>query len=207
MIYKTKLMEIINDICDEIIKSENFLNKLDKNIGDGDHGSNMARGFKSVKDKNFDISNESISFILKSIAMTLISSIGGASGLLYGSSILKASELLEGKETIDKNDILRIGESIIANIKNRGKIEVGCKSMLDTIVPTFEAFKVNIEKDSDLKTLTEQIEKAAYEGMESTKTMMATYGRASFLDEESIGYIDAGAASSYIIIKTIIKAL
>lgn len=207
MICKDKLVEFLNSVCDDIIRNKEFLNELDNNTSDGDHGSNMSRGFKEVKEKINGIGDESISFILKTISMTLISSIGGASGLLYGSSFLKVAELLDGREFIDKNDIIRIGEVVIENIKNRGKIDIGCKSMLDTIVPAFKTIELCSEENYDSQKMFSEVEKSAYEGMNSTKTMKATYGRASFLGDESIGYIDAGAASSYIIIKSIIEEL
>ncbi|MCT4509949.1 MAG: dihydroxyacetone kinase subunit DhaL [Tepidibacter sp.] len=203
MIDKTMFLEIINKIADNIILNKDLLNELDMAIGDSDHGSNMARGFNEVKKKLETLKDSDYQTILKNIAMTLISTVGGASGPLYGTAFLKASSVVGGKKEIDSNDLIKIYEVVIDGIKQRGKSDKGDKTMLDCIIPAYETFKSSVESGKDLKEASKQAEQAALEGVEYTKTIKALKGRASFLGERSIGHQDPGATSSHIIIKTI----
>jgi len=203
MIDKTMFLEIINKIADNIISNKDLLNELDMVIGDSDHGSNMARGFSEVKKKIETLKDSDYQTILKSIAMTLISTVGGASGPLYGTAFLKASSVVGGREELDCNDLIKIYEVVIDGIKQRGKSDKGDKTMLDSIIPAYEAFKSSVESGEDLKEASKQAEQAALEGVEYTKTIKALKGRASFLGDRSIGHQDPGATSSHIIIKTI----
>lgn len=203
MIDKTMFLEIINKIADNIILNKDLLNELDMAIGDSDHGSNMARGFSEVKKKLETLKDSDYQTILKSIAMTLISTVGGASGPLYGTAFLKASSAVGDREILDCNDIIKIYEAVIEGIKQRGKSDKGDKTMLDSIIPAYEAFKSSVESGEDLKEASKQAEQAAFEGVEYTKTIKALKGRASFLGDRSIGHQDPGATSSHIIIKII----
>ena len=203
MIYKEKFTEIINKICDEIINNKELLNDLDRAIGDSDHGSNMMRGFSECKNKINQVQEIEISNVLKTIGMTLISSVGGASGPLYGTAFLKASTAINGKDKLDSEDIINVYESIIDGIKHRGKAEKGHKTMLDAIIPAYEAFKESVQIGNSIEASFILSKEAALVGVENTKNIIAIKGRASFLGDRSIGHQDPGATSSYIIIKTI----
>ena len=203
MIDKTMFLEIINKIADNIISNKDLLNELDMAIGDSDHGSNMARGFSEVKKKIETLKDSDYQTILKSIAMTLISTVGGASGPLYGTAFLKASSVVGGREELESNDLIKMYEVVIDGIKQRGKSDKGDKTMLDSIIPAYEAFKLALESGKHLKEASKQAEQAAFEGVEYTKNIKALKGRASFLGDRSIGHQDPGATSSHIIIKTI----
>ncbi|SHJ59145.1 dihydroxyacetone kinase subunit DhaL [Tepidibacter formicigenes] len=203
MIDKKTFLQIINTLSDNIIANKEILNELDMAIGDADHGSNMARGFSEVKKKLESIKDLEFAIILKTIAMTLISTVGGASGPLYGTAFLKASGAVAGKETLEADDLICIYEAVITGIKQRGQSDKGHKTMLDAIIPAYEAFKSSIESGNDLNTAALKAVEAADEGVEYTKTIKAIKGRASFLGERSIGHADPGATSSYIIIKSI----
>ena len=207
MIKNKSMHQIILRICDEIIENKDFLNDLDRAIGDGDHGSNMARGFSECKNKIISLADMDLASILKTMAMTLISTVGGASGPLYGTAFLKASGVLSGKEVIDENDIIKVYEAVIEGIKHRGHAELGHKTMLDAIIPAYEAFKNSIENGKDVIESCTQAQSAAKVGMEGTKEFKAIKGRASFLGDRSIGHQDPGATSSYIIIKTIAQEI
>ena len=207
MIDKNTFLRMINNLCDRIIENKELLNELDRPIGDSDHGSNMARGFTEVKKKLETVKEADFSTILKTIAMTLISTVGGASGPLYGTAFLKASAAVVDKEELDGNVIITVYESVIEGIKHRGKSDRDQKTMLDAIIPAYEAFKVCIENGEDLKKASNEAQKAAAEGVEYTKTIIAMKGRASFLGERSISHADPGATSSYIILKSIASVL
>jgi dihydroxyacetone kinase-like protein len=202
MAKKTK--ELFLKTADLIIENKNYLTELDAAIGDGDHGVNLARGFKKLKEKleaeNFENRNE----IFKLTAMTLISNVGGASGPLYGTAFLNISKVISNQE-LDLDDLIEVSEEAIAGIQKRGKAEAGEKTMLDTIIPASESLKNSRESNLDLNTALDNCLQAAEEGMENTIEMQATKGRASYLGERSIGHQDPGATSAYLMIKTFIE--
>ncbi|ADQ13515.1 dihydroxyacetone kinase subunit DhaL [Halanaerobium hydrogeniformans] len=201
-----KSKEILDKIADVIIENKKHLTKLDSAIGDGDHGINMARGFKEVKEKingnNFETNQE----LLKSVAMTLISTVGGASGPLYGTAFLYISKVIPDADfTVDS--LIEIGQSAVDGIQKRGKAEQGEKTMLDAIIPAVDALKESKENGDDLEEALQKCKAKAEEGMKATIPMQATKGRASYLGERSIGHQDPGATSSYLMIKTVVDEL
>ena len=198
-----KSKEIVNKIADVIIENKKHLTKLDSAIGDGDHGINMARGFKEVKEKVNGDDYESDKDLMKTIAMTLISTVGGASGPLYGTAFLNVSKVVPDAE-YDLDSAIEIGQAAVKGIQKRGKAEAGEKTMLDTIIPAVKSLKESKENGDDLETALKKCKETAEEGMKNTIPMQATKGRASYLGERSIGHQDPGATSSYIIIETII---
>ena len=201
-----KSKEIVNKIADVIIENKKHLTKLDSAIGDGDHGINMARGFKEVKEKVNGDDYESDKDLMKTIAMTLISTVGGASGPLYGTAFLNVSKVVPDAE-YDLDSAIEIGQAAVKGIQKRGKAEAGEKTMLDTIIPAVESLKESKENGDDLETALKKCKETAEEGMKNTIPMQATKGRASYLGERSIGHQDPGATSSYLIIKTIVEEL
>ncbi len=207
MINKEMFLKIIRELANDIIENKDFLNELDMKIGDADHGSNMARGFNEVNKKMETFRDADLGAILKTIAMTLISTVGGASGPLYGTAFLKASSAVNEKEMLQGKDLIGVYEEVIEGIKQRGQSDKGCKTMLDAIIPAYEAFKASMERGENLKKACIDAQEAAYKGVEFTKTIIATKGRASFLGERSIGHQDPGATSSYIILKAIAKVI
>ncbi|PAB60832.1 dihydroxyacetone kinase subunit L [Anaeromicrobium sediminis] len=200
---KEMFLKALELLSDRIIDSKELLNDLDTQIGDSDHGSNMTRGFTEAKKKIDMVKDKDFSTILKTIAMTLISTVGGASGPLYGTAFLKASMSVKDREVLVGEDFIKIHENVISGIKQRGHAERGHKTMLDAIIPAYEAFKESIEAGEDLKIASQKATDAAKEGMEYTKGIKAIKGRASFLGDRSIGHVDPGATSSFIIINAI----
>lgn len=196
-------LDILEQICRNIIENKDMLTELDRVIGDGDHGVNLARGMEKILVEIPNFTHLKEYEILNKSAMLLMSNVGGASGALYATALMKGANLLKGKENINPQDIVQVWGEMIEGIKSRGKSEKGEKTMLDTLIPAFENFRDEIDKNGDLKKAFIVAEKAGKEGMELTKNMLATKGRATYLGERSIGHIDAGATSSYLIIKTI----
>ena len=202
MARKTK--ELFLKTADVIIENKSYLTELDAAIGDGDHGVNLARGFKKLKEKLETESFESRSELFKLTAMTLISNVGGASGPLYGTAFLNISKVISENE-LSLDDLIDISEEAIAGIQKRGKAEAGEKTMLDTIIPAAESLKNSRANNLDLNTALNNCLQVAAEGMENTIEMQATKGRASYLGERSIGHQDPGATSAYLMIKTFIE--
>ncbi|MGI5908449.1 MAG: dihydroxyacetone kinase subunit DhaL [Christensenellales bacterium] len=201
------LKKIIDAIGDAIIENKEYLTDLDRPIGDSDHGFNMAKGFSVVKQKLPDMDNESVENLLKTVAMALISTVGGASGPLYGTAFLQASKVMKGKDEIGREDVVAIFEEATQGVAKRGKSHQGEKTMLDALIPATETLKAEIAAGAPLAEAFEKAAQSALEGVEYTKTIIATKGRASYLGERSIGHQDPGATSSYIIIDTVAKAL
>ena len=203
----TKMTEkLLLETAEVIIDNKDYLTELDSAIGDGDHGINMARGFKKLKEKISSDNYEERSELFKTTAMTLISNVGGASGPLYGTAFLNISRVISEKE-LDTDDLIEIAEEAIAGIQKRGKAEAGEKTMLDTIIPAAKSLKKSKINDDSLAVTLKKCLTAAEDGMKSTIEMQATKGRASYLGERSIGHQDPGATSSYLIIKTFIEGI
>lgn len=202
-----KLIEVLGKISEKIELNKGYLSELDATIGDGDHGINMSKGFKAVVEKLKDDNEEDVSLILKKTGMALVSTVGGASGPLYGTAFMKAAISVNGKSQIDINDFKNIMNEALDGVKMRGKGECGDKTMIDAIHPAFEALKSGIKNNLDTLEIVRLMKEAAFEGVLYTKTIVAKKGRASYLGERSIGHQDAGATSSYLMIETIYESL
>lgn len=200
----TAIYRCLEKINNAIADNKTFLSDLDGAIGDADHGINMARGFGEVI-AQVPQDEEDISIVLKKVGMVLISKVGGASGPLYGTAFIKAAGAVNGKRVLDLDDIIALLEACLNGIKMRGKATVGEKTMVDAIEPALSALKEGKEKGKSIGECIELACKAAEEGVEYTKTIRATKGRASYLGDRSIGHQDPGATSSMIIFKAIKK--
>lgn len=198
-----KLIEALQKIALKIESEKDFLTELDNVIGDGDHGINMARGFREVENKLGDLAGKEPSEVLKSVGMTLVSTVGGASGPLYGTGFMKLGMSLKGKEEIGMADFLEAFQVAIEGIQMRGKSTQGEKTMLDAMIPAKDAMKEKWESDQDLKSAFAAGIQAAKEGVEYTKTIAATKGRASYVGERSIGHQDPGATSFTMMLEVI----
>jgi dihydroxyacetone kinase-like protein len=207
MITNDMLITILSNIGQTIQNNKGYLTELDTAIGDSDHGFNMNKGFTAVIDKLESVKDKDCGTILKTVAMTLISTVGGASGPLYGTVFLKAGAVVKDQTEFDSNDIIKMYEEAIQGIIDRGKAKQGDKTILDALIPAYEAFKDAIEQQKDLVTAAELAHLAAFEGVEFTKTIAATKGRASYLGERSIGYQDPGATSCYLMLKSMTDTL
>lgn len=198
-ISKDKIVEAVIQISEEIKKNKQYLTDLDAAIGDGDHGINMARGFEAVESKIEEVKSKDIGSILKTTGMTLVSFVGGASGPLYGTAFMKAGQVVPGKYEINAQDIINMMAAAVDGIKQRGKAEVGEKTMLDVIIPSMEAYKKAISEGKNIKQAFELAYEEAQVALEKTKLLVAKKGRASYLGERSLGFQDPGATSALII--------
>lgn len=197
------IREVIYAIAAAINENKEMLTNLDAAIGDADHGINMSRGFEAVKIKLEESEDKDIASMLKKVGMTLISTVGGASGPLYGTAFLRAASAVQGVEYITREKAMEMLSAAIKGIKDRGKAEKGEKTMLDALEPAFEAFSQGVAENKNLTDCLDAASKAAEAGVRYTATIKATKGRASYLGERSIGHQDPGATSSYIILKVL----
>ena len=207
MIDSKQIIAIVAAVAKRIEAEKDFLTELDNAIGDGDHGINLARGFKSVTVKLSTFADKDIGAILKGVGMELVSTVGGASGPLYGTAFMKAGNVCKGKFELTDAEFVTAFEAAINGVKMRGKAVEGEKTMLDALCPACAAFKAGIDGG---KSLTEALAAgvdAAAKGVEYTKTIIATKGRAAYLQERSIGHQDPGATSSLFMLQTALEVL
>lgn len=201
-----KVVEILMSMGKVMEENKEFLTDLDNTIGDGDHGINMARGFAEVEKQTGGFADKDIGSILKAVGMTLVSKVGGSSGPLYGTAFMKAGMTIGAKNEIGIDDFLSGLEVGIEGVKARGKSTTGEKTMLDAMVPALEAMKEKKGQGADVKEILLAGVAAAEEGVEATKPMVATKGRASYLGERSVGHQDPGATSFTLLLKEICNA-
>lgn len=207
MVDQEKLIEIIRKIGEKIAVEKEFLTELDNVIGDGDHGINMARGFEEVEKKLPDMADKDIGAALKMVGMTLVSKVGGASGPLYGTAFMKAGAAMDGKKEMDLQDFLQVLQAAIDGVMMRGKSTTGEKTMLDAMEPARKAIQIASDGGKSASEAIAAGVKAAEEGVEYTKGIIATKGRASYLGERSIGHQDPGATSFTMMLAVIAEAL
>lgn len=182
-------------------ENKDYLTQLDSPIGDADHGANMDRGFAAVLDKLPSVADKDIGAILKTTGMTLVSTVGGAGGPLYGTFFMRAGMAVDGKVELSPADVVAAFEAGLAGVQQRGKATTGEKTMVDALTPACQAMRSKAENGASLHDILTAGADAAEEGMKATIPMLATKGRASYLGERSIGHQDPGATSSYLMIR------
>lgn len=199
------MRRLIDAASEVIITHAEQLTALDRAIGDGDHGANMARGFKEIAAQKDAIGALPLGQALQKAGMTLVLKVGGASGPLYGSLLMDMGKAVAAEELslADAADMLDAG---IAAVKRRGKAETGEKTMLDVLCPVAETLR-RASLDGDVETVGTRMVSAAAHGLHRTSYMKATKGRASFLGERSIGHLDPGACSSALLVGAVVSVL
>lgn len=181
-----------------IEKNATLLSDLDAAIGDGDHGANMSRGFTAVVKKLESTQPADIGGLFKTVGMTLLSTVGGAAGPLYGGFFLELGKQTAGKQELDAATLVAILEAGLGDIKRRGKAELGDKTMVDALTPALEAMKA---AGSDIAVATSAAATTARDAAEKTTPLLARKGRASYLGERSIGHQDPGATSTALLLE------
>lgn len=193
----------IQQVAAVLHENRDYLTQLDSPIGDADHGINMDRGFKAVLDKLPTVASTDIGSILKTVGSTLVSTVGGASGPLYGTAFLRMGMATAGKNELNEADVVKMLEAALEGIKARGKAQPGEKTMVDALTPALAAAKEAEAQGSGLSILLRRASEAAEAGLRATIPLLATKGRASYLGERSIGHQDPGATSSALILKAL----
>lgn len=196
------LPAFFNAIKTELDNNAEEITALDQAIGDGDHVTNLMRGLEALINVEHELVTLDWAAAFMKTGMTLMSTMGGASGSLFGSLFLAMSKAAKDKQ-IDAQNFAAIFDAGVESVKQRGKADMGEKTMLDTLIPASESLKQDIANNETLVTILDNIRQAAAQGMLSTKDLLATKGRASFLGERARGHIDAGARTSQLIITVI----
>lgn len=190
-----------------LAENKAYLTDLDAAIGDADHGANMDRGFKAVLNKLPELNDKDIGTIFKTVGMTLLSTVGGAGGPLYGTFFLQAGMSTAGKMELSLEDWKDAMEAAVKGVVMRGKAELGDKTMVDALTPAVESLKESAQNGDELGPALHESAEAAKQGMEGTIPMVARKGRASYLGERSAGHQDPGATSSYLLLEAAAETL
>ena len=200
-----RTVAVIREMAAAMEENKQHLTKLDSEIGDGDHGNNMHRGFQAALERLEETDAETPADVLKAVSSALISKVGGAAGPLYGTAFLRASSTLSDKEEISAEDVAEAIEAALGGIKQRGKAELEDKTIVDALEPAAEAAKD--AKDGSIAEVLRAAADAAGEGVEATKDLVARKGRASYLGERAVGYQDPGATSTYLLLDAATRTL
>ncbi|MDR1687331.1 MAG: dihydroxyacetone kinase subunit L [Clostridiales bacterium] len=196
-----KVREMIVYIADKIIENKAQLSDIDSQIGDGDHGFGMAGGMRRAKEKVLVLENCGNAYkLFEAAGKAMLMSMGGASGVIFGSLYFSGGKEMAPSDRIDAAGLANMFNISLLAIKERGKAQVGDKTMVDALEPAVVAMEENREKG--LLTMLLAAEEAARQGMEATKGMTAKFGRAKNLFERAVGHQDAGAVSVYIIFRS-----
>ena len=201
-IHRDDILAWIRACAGIIAENSTYLTELDAAIGDADHGANMDRGFKAVVNKLAENSDKDIGTIFKTVGMTLLSTVGGAGGPLYGTFFLQAGMKSAGKMELSLQDWAEALEAALNGVVMRGKAEPGDKTMVDALTPAVDSLKESLAANTPLGAALEQSAEAARQGMVATIPWVARKGRASYLGERSAGHQDPGSTSSYLLLKT-----
>lgn len=188
-------IQYIYNVSEVLYKNKDFITELDSATGDGDHWINLNSGFQQLVKISEELNQNNFSDLFKRIGMVLMSTIGGSSGVLYGGAYLAASKVVGDKNVLDLNDLLRVFEAMLDSIKNRGKSNVGDKTMIDALQPVVDAFSFLLEKNASDDIILEKMAEAAKNGAEKTKEMPAKRGRAYYQKNKGIGHLDPGAVT------------
>ena len=199
-------LDVVREMASAMEEHRRHLTKLDSEIGDGDHGNNMHRGFQAALERLEGADPSSPADALKAVSMALVSKVGGAAGPLYGTAFLRASTALQDKDEVSSDDAAQVIEAALGGIKQRGKAEVGDKTIVDALQPAVEAAK-EAAPDGSVAEVIRAAAEAAREGAESTVPLTARKGRASYLGARAEGHQDPGATSTYYLLDAAAKAL
>jgi phosphoenolpyruvate---glycerone phosphotransferase subunit DhaL len=189
-------------VTDRLANERAYLTDLDSAIGDADHGGNMARGFDAAHEE-LEAAEGDAAALVKTVGMALVSNVGGASGPLYGGSILAASAELD--DGLTPETTVAFAEAYLEKLTDRGDASLGAATMVDAVTPAVHTYKKSIEQDdlSPLDALAKAVD-AAERGVSFTVPLRATKGRASYLGWRSVGHQDPGATSTLLILETLL---
>lgn len=200
------LPSLIQAIDETIKKNAEEVTALDQAIGDGDHVFNLQRGLHALQEESSDLAQLDWVTALQKIGMTLMSTIGGASGSLYGTLFVTMSKSARNRP-LDLKTFAEVFSQGVESVKLRGRANAGEKTLLDVFIPVAECLQSAASSSMPLAELLERVSETAVQGMESTRDMVATKGRASFLGERTKGHIDAGAKTAQLMICAIVDVI
>jgi dihydroxyacetone kinase-like protein len=192
---------------DKVTEQRSYLTELDSAIGDADHGANMARGMGAVMDKIGAAPAGAVDELFKTVGMTLVTSVGGASGPLYGTFFLRMGMSGGSVKQLDADGLGTALRAGLDGVVQRGKAEAGDKTMFDALSPALDAYDATVASGGSAADGARDAFAAAQVGRDATQPMVARKGRASYLGERSAGHLDPGAASTALLFEALTEAL
>lgn len=200
-----QLLNWLRLIDESLIEQRGYLTELDSAIGDGDHGINLSRGGAATSSKVDADKPEYLDDLFRLVGMTLISTVGGASGPLYGTFFLRFGGVAGHRQQLTPQQLASALEAGLAGVVERGKPQLGDKTMFDAMEPAVTAFRANL--GAGVAAASRAAFEAAAAGRDATSELVARKGRASYLGERSVGHIDPGAASTVLMFEALAEAL
>ena len=196
---------MVNSITDTVLENETYFGELDAVAGDGDFGYSLARGFEIVKQDwdNYDRTDPGV--FLTKVAMAISARIGGTSGPIWGTAILRVGTALKGKETFEAADVVKGLRASVEGIKARGKAELGDKTLLDSLVPAIDTLEEQVNAGASPAEAVAAMAVTARKAADETAKLQARRGRASYTGERSIGSVDAGATAIAVLLEALAK--
>lgn len=207
MITTDQVRKMLIYVSENIVESEPMLTEIDSKIGDGDHGTGMRKGFSKVKEVLEANRYQTMNTLFKEVGLTLLKTMGGASGVLFGTLFIGGIKCVDDTDTLETGYLADFMKGSLASIQHRGKANVGDKTMVDALTPAVESLMDSKKANESLKTAMEKAADSAREGVEATKNMHARFGRSRKFGDLVIGLQDAGATSVYIIFDSMYKWL
>jgi len=199
------LLDWLRLLDESLVENRGYLTDLDSEIGDGDHGANLARGGAAASNKVDSDKPEYLDDLFRLVGMTLVSSVGGASGPLYGTFFLRFAVAAGHRQELTPAQLADALEAGLGGVVERGKPELGDKTMYDAMEPAVRTFRANL--DNGVAVASRLAAEAAAAGRDATSELVARKGRASYLGERSVGHVDPGSASTAIVFETLAQAL
>ena len=200
------VLDVVKEMAAAMEEHRRYLTKLDSEVGDGDHGNNMHRGFQAALERLDTADPATPADVLKTVSMALVSKVGGAAGPLYGTAFLRASSAIQDRDEVSAEDAAKVLEAALGGIKQRGKAEVGDMTIVDALEPAVEAAKATASGGSVAQVFRAAAD-AAEEGAEATVPLTARKGRASYLGDRAKGHRDPGATSTQYLLDATARVL
>ena len=203
-----EFIQILKNICEDIEKNKDYFSELDRAIGDGDHGVTMSIGWTAVKEKLNEVKEtDTFDKICMPVASSFLSAVGGSAGPLYATALMRGGNALKNLTEANAKQIAEFFIAAADGVKDRAKADLGDKTMLDVWLPSALKIKEEAKNSEDITEVIRLGAQKAKESMELTKDMLSKKGRSSKLGERSKGFIDPGAASSYMIINSFYESI
>ncbi|QDU64552.1 PTS-dependent dihydroxyacetone kinase, ADP-binding subunit DhaL [Planctomycetes bacterium Pan216] len=207
MLCRDQVEAWIRAFAGAIADQKEYLTQLDTAIGDADHGTNLDRGFRKVLERLDDWRQGGIGKLLQEVGMTLIATVGGASGPLYGTFFVRAAAAAGSGESLIDAEAAEMFSQGVDGVAQRGRAELGDKTMVDVLVPARDAWMAATKEGTSLAEAVERAVGVAAEARDATGPMLARRGRASYLGERSRGHIDPGAASAHLMLQSLMLTI
>jgi len=202
-----KIIEMFGEIAAKIESEKDYITELDSILGDGDHWVNINKGYQKIMSMTDELRGLPLSKLFMNVGMSIMSTVGGSSGVLYGDAFIKASKVLKDQDSISFELGYEFLNEALNAMMNRGKAQAGDKTMIDPLATAVSAYNTCLNSNVSRVERAEIISQAAYDGMLATKSMEARKGRATYREDKGVGYIDAGAATMYYQLEIMCKYL